>query len=56
MCAVKETDTIRLLCEIVEKQNSIIREQADVIAQLGGAALEEEICQVNRLVQNELGL
>lgn len=47
---------IQALSEIVEKQNSIIRKQAEALAQMGAVCLEEEIREVNGLVSHYLGL
>lgn len=48
-------EIIQTLSEIVEKQNKIIRCQADALAQLGGVCMEEEIGEVNGLVNFYLG-
>lgn len=39
----------------MEKQNKIIRFQADALAQLGGVCMEEEVKEVNGLVEFYLG-
>ncbi len=46
---------IQALSEIVEKQNLIIRQQADALAQLGAICAEEQIGEVNGLVSQYLG-
>jgi len=48
-------EIIQTLSEIVEKQNNIIRCQADALAQLGGVCMEEEIGEVNGLVNFYIG-
>ena len=53
---VATVETVELMCEIIEKQNKIIRDQEIVIGELGGLALEEEICEVDYLIHDELGL
>lgn len=47
---------IQTLSEIVEKQNIIIRRQAEAIAQIGGVCMEEEVGEVNDLVKSYLGV
>lgn len=49
-------ETVELMCEIIEKQNKIIRDQEIIIGELGGLALEEEICEAYYLIHDELGL
>ena len=46
---------IEELTRIVEMQNRIIRRQADALAQLGAACMEEEVEEVNGLVRHYLG-
>ena len=45
---------IQTLSEIVEKQNIIIRRQAEAIAQLDGVCMEEAVGEVNDLVKRYL--
>lgn len=52
---VSNLQIIETLSEIVEKQNRIIRKQAEALAQLGAACLEEETKEVNGLVEFYLG-
>lgn len=47
---------IQTLSEIVEKQNIIIRRQAEALVQLGGVCMEEEVREVNGLVKHYLDL
>lgn len=48
-------EIIETMCNIVEKQNHIIRQQADILGQMGAVCLEEEIQEVNDLVDYFLG-
>ncbi len=41
--------TVELLCDIVDRQNRIIQQQADALAQLGAVCAEEEREQVKRM-------
>lgn len=42
---------IQALSEIVERQNIIIRRQAEALAQLGGGCMEDEIDEINSRVK-----
>lgn len=53
---MNDLNIIQTLSEIVEKQNIIIRRQAEAIAQLGGVCMEEEVKEVNSLVKDCLGI
>lgn len=46
---------IQALSEIVEKQNAIIRVQAEALAQVGAVCMEEQINEVNNLISQNLG-
>ncbi len=52
---MNQIETIEGLCDIVEKQNRIIREQAEILEQMGAICMEEEIEEVNELVEYYLG-
>ena len=47
---------IQALSEIVERQNIIIRRQAEALAQLGGGCMEDEVQEMNDRVKTFLGL
>lgn len=52
---VSNLQIIQALSEIVEKQNYIIRQQADALAQHDAVCMEEQIAEVNGLVSHYLG-
>ncbi len=52
---MSDFENILTLCNIIEEQNHIIREQASLLAQLGAMCLEDEIAAINAEVDQLLG-
>lgn len=53
---MSDSEKIEILCEIIEKQSSIIARQCSIIAELNGLSLADEIEAINALTQDYLGI
>lgn len=56
MGTMSHLQIIQAMSEIIEKQNAIIRAQADSLQQLGAVCMEEETRQVNQECHRLLGI